>query len=265
MDPTKLVSNGTFTRLTGCDNWAQWKSDVQIILELNNSWQYVSGNSSVPTEEKALNSAQDALKVATYCIKMTCDSTNCLIIGDKKDTIAIFQVLTATYEGDTLACQMGLCRQLYHLNHDPSQPISIFLTNVRSLMSELASIGHALKPDEIRDIVLMNLHSSFEVITTLLASLKKNGTEDWTIDSPGTHLAGFEESHSISNLESAIPIAHIAKHISHPHHCHQSSAHDNRLNRQNIPGACNRCGHSGHTAAGCFCDMPESVKDQLRN
>jgi gag-polypeptide of LTR copia-type len=265
MDPTKIISNGSFTRLTGRDNWAQWKSDVQIILELNDSWQYVNGDSPLPTEEKAHKTAQDALKIATYCIKMTCDNTNRLIIGDKRDAVAIFKALTATYEGDTPARRMGLRRQLYHLEHDPSQPVSVFLTNVRSLTSELASIGHPLKPDEIRDIILMNLHSSFEVITTLLASLEKNGTDEWTIDSLGTRLAGFEESRGISNPESSLPAALAARHVPHSRRRHQSPAHDNWLNRQNIPGACNRCGHSGHTAAACFRDMPEIVKEQLRS
>src|SRR4051812_26129793 len=38
------------------------------------------------------------------------------------------------------------------------------------------------KPDEIRGVILMNLHSSFEVIGTLLASQDKNGSDEWTID-----------------------------------------------------------------------------------
>jgi hypothetical protein len=139
----------------------------------------------------------------------------------------------------------------------------VFLTNVCSLASELTSIRHPLKPDEIHDIILMNLHSFFEVITTLLTSLEKNGTEEWTIDSLGTRLAGFEESHTLSNLESTLPAALTAHHISHPCCPRQSPAHDNWFNRQNVLGTYGRCGHSSHTAATCFHDMPETVKEQL--
>jgi hypothetical protein len=264
MDPVKAINQTAFTRLTGKENWAQWKSDVQIVLELNDSWQYISGGKSLPTDEKELKAAKDALKVATFCLKMMCDNANRLIIGDKTDAIAIFHVLSTTYDGDTPAWHMALRQQLYHLEHDPSQPISLFLTAIRSLTTELASIGHALKPDEIRDIILMNLHSSFEVITTILASLEKNGMDEWTIDSLGTRLAGFEESRAISNPESTLPAALATTHFScctHP----RSPAHDNWLNKQGIIGACDRCGHKGHIASSCFRDMPEAVKDQLRS
>lgn len=266
MDPAKAISGSSFTKLTGRDNWAKWKSDIKVILEYNGSWQYISGAATLPTEEKLLKVAQEELKVAAFCIKMTCDTANRLIVDDKTDAIAIFQALSSTYEGDTPARRMGLRRQLYHLEHDPSQPISAFLTSIRSLTTELTSIGHAPKPDEVRDIVLMNLHSSFEVIGTLLSSLEKNGTEEWTIESIGTRLAAFEESRAVTNPQSSIPAALAAQHLPiRPRTRHQPSSNDNWLNRHGIRDACGRCGHTGHRADLCFRDMPETVKDQLRN
>jgi hypothetical protein len=163
---------------------------------------------------------------------------------------------------------MSLRRRLYHLEHNPSEPISIFLTTIRTITSELASIGHPLKADEIRDVVLMNLHPSFEVIATLLASQDKNGSADWTIDSLGTQLSSFEESrHVVSPSSEAAHAAYGGRssHRSTPRHHHRTSSGDNWLNKQNIPNVCARCGHRGHDPASCFRDMPEHVKDRIRN
>jgi hypothetical protein len=153
-------------------------------------------------------------------------------------------VLTAKYEGDTPVKQMNLHHHLYHLEHDPSEPIIIFLTTFRTITSELASIGHPLKADEIRDVVLMNLHASFEVITTLLTSQDKNGSVDWTTDLLGTQLSLFKESRYITNPSGTMSEAAHAAHGGRPYHhstpCHhcQSSSSENWPNCQNLPNVC---------------------------
>jgi hypothetical protein len=51
---------------------------------------------------------------------------------------------------------MNLRRCLYHLEHDITQPMSVYLTSICTITSELASINHPLKADKIQDVVLMN-------------------------------------------------------------------------------------------------------------
>lgn len=267
MDPTKAIHNPHFVQLTGADTWRKWKSDIQVVLELNDTWLYICGKESLPTEKEEVESLKPKLKIAAYCLKVTCNEENRLIIGDKSDPVEIYAALTRTYEGDTPAKRMNLRRRLYHLEHDVSQPMSVYLTSIRTITSELASIGHPLKADEIRDVILMNLHPSFEVIATLLASQDKNGSADWTIDTLGTQLTSFEESRRINNPASnPIDMAHAAYSGPNPRRTQRSAPApgDNWLNRQGLSGVCTRCGHQGHEATKCFRDMPEHVKERIR-
>ena len=267
MDPYKAIANPHFTQLTGADTWRKWKSDIQVVLELNDTWLYVCGKNALPSTKGELNALKPALKIAAYCLKVTCDETNRLIIGDKSDAVDIYEALSATYDGDTPAKRMTLRRRLYHLDHEVAQPMSVYLTTIRTITTELASIGHPLKADEIRDAVLMNLHPSFEVIATILASQDKNGTVDWTIDTLGTQLTSFEESRRVTNPASTSEMANYTRssNRSVPPHSHSPGLNDNWLNRQNIPGVCARCGHRGHDPKSCFRDMPQHVKDRIRN
>jgi hypothetical protein len=146
--------------------------------------------------------------------------------------------------------------------------MSVYLTSIRTITSELASINHPLKADEIWDVILMNLHPSFEVISTLLASQDKNGSADWTIDTLGTQLTSFEESHRVNNPASnPVEMAHAAYGGSNSRRTQQSAPApgDNWLNRQGLSGVCTHCGHQGHEATKCFRDMPEHVKERIRH
>jgi hypothetical protein len=187
MDPIKTL--GTVQKLTGKESWQAWKSDMELTLGLNGTWKYVNGTTSLPTVAGELKDLQPKLDVATYCLKFSCDAANRLLVADKEGPAEIYSTFRETYEGDTPAKRMALRRRLYHLTHDPSEPVTTFITAIRAITTELASIGHGLKPDEIRDVVLMNLHSSFDTISTVLASLDKNDGKEWTLDTLSIRLA----------------------------------------------------------------------------
>jgi len=225
----------------------------------------------MPTGEKELEKAKAKLQVAAYCIEMTCDATNRGIIDRKNEASDMYKALRDHYEGDTPAKRMDLRRSLYRLEHDTSVPVIQFINNIRSIVTDLAAISHEPKPDEIRDIVLMNLHSSFEVIRTILASQDKNGSQDWTLDALSNQLTAFEANRAahgevtFSSIGPASAFAAHGRHSSSQQRSHRPRTGDNWGNTRNIPGACDRCGHLGHDSSRCFRDMPEHVKDRLRH
>jgi gag-polypeptide of LTR copia-type len=268
MDPTKTL--GTVQKLTGKESWQTWKSDMELTLGLNGTWKYVNGTKSLPTEVAELKDLRLKLDVATYCLKFSCDAANRLLVAGKEDPVEIYSTFKEAYEGDTPAKRMSLRRRLYHLTHDPSEPVTAFITAIRTITTDLASIGHALKPDEIRDVVLMNLHTSFDTIATILASLDKNDGKEWTLDALSIRLADWEEAHNSKTGHSGVSeAAHYstARYGSAPHHhgrSHSPSG-DNWFNKLGIPGACTRCGQLKHSAESCFRDMPEYAKQQALN
>jgi hypothetical protein len=104
---------------------------------------------------------------------------------------------------------MALRQQLYHIRHDSTAPVMEFINSVRIIVNELKAINHSPKADEIRDIILMNLDPSFEVIQTMLAAEDKNGGQEWTIDSLGERLTAFENNR-LASSSTSLESAHMA-------------------------------------------------------
>ncbi|PVF97489.1 hypothetical protein CPB86DRAFT_424243 [Serendipita vermifera] len=169
-----LQSLGHVQRLTGKETWRKWKSDIKILLEYHGSWDYINGDIPIPTDDAKLKEVDPLLRAAAYCISMTCNDTNRDAIDEIKDAKGKFDALKKLYEGDTPAQRMALRQQLYHVRHDPTTPVMEFFNSVRIIVNELKAIKHGPKADEIRDIILMNLDPSFEVIQTMLAAEDKN-------------------------------------------------------------------------------------------
>jgi gag-polypeptide of LTR copia-type len=264
-DPIRCV--GTVEKLRGAENWRKWKSDFKALCKGDGSWEWVCDASKIPTGESEVKAAKAKLTVIAWCLTMTCDDDTRGIMDDFDTAPEMYAALRKHYEGDTPAKRMELRRSLYHIKHDTDRPILHFINTIRSITAELTAIGHAPKADEIRDIVLMNLDSSFEIIRTMLASQDQNNGADWTLDALSSKLTVFE-ANRISRGEVSFESANLARtHRSsgHNHHLHRSRSSDNWGNIQNLPGACQRCGRSGHEAPKCFRDMPESVKDRIRH
>jgi hypothetical protein len=232
MDPIKTLRS--VQKLTGKESWQAWKSDMELTLGLNGTWKYVNGTESLPTDATRLGALHPKLDVARYCLKFSCDAVNHLLIADKEDPAKIYSTFRQTYEGDTPAKQMSLWHRLYHLTHDLSEPVTAFITAIRTTTTDLASIGHALKPDEIRDVVLMNLHTLFDTIATVLASLDKNDGKEWTLDVLSIRLADWEEAHNNKTGNSGVSeaahysAAHYGSVPHHHGHSHSPSASASR-------------------------------------
>ena len=261
-DPIRGIS--LVEKLSGKENWRKWKSDIRTLLKPHGSWKWVSAEESLPSDEKERTVAQAKLSVAAYCIEMTCDQDNRQLIEDKGLAVDMYNTLKLHYEGDTPAKRMELRRALYRIEHNASAPVIQFINNIRTIVNDLTALKHGPKSDEIRDIVLMNLDSSFQVIQTILASEDKNNGVEWTLESLGTRLTTFESS--LPNRSTSSPeFSHIAHSSGRNPRLHRSRSGDNWGNVKKIPGACGRCGHGGHVADTCFRDMPEWVKDRIRH
>jgi hypothetical protein len=114
----------------------------------------------------------------------------------------------------------------------------------------------------------MNLHSTFDTIATVLASLDKNDGKEWTLDALSIRLADWEEAHNNkAGVTGVSEVAQYARFGSVPRHssCPCSPSGDNWFNKLGIPGACSRCGQLKHSADTCFRDMPEYAKQQVFN
>ncbi|PVF91249.1 hypothetical protein CPB86DRAFT_802962 [Serendipita vermifera] len=206
-----LQSLGHVQCLTGKETWHKWKSDTKILLEYHGSWDYINSDIPIPTDNAKLKEVDPLLCAAAYCISMTCNVTNCDAIDKIKDAKGKFDALKKLYKGNTPAQQMALWQQLYHIWHDPTTAVMEFINSVCIIVHELKAIKHSPKADEIRDIILMNLDPSFEVIQRMLTAEDKNGGQEWTIDSLGECLTAFENNHFVSSGSTSVEAAQVVR------------------------------------------------------
>ncbi|QRV98954.1 gag-polypeptide of LTR copia-type [Ceratobasidium sp. AG-Ba] len=63
---------------------------------------------------------------------------------------------------------VALKRAFYTLQHDPSHPISEFLSKLTALANQLKGLGNALKDDDIIDMIIYALHGDWRDISRTL-------------------------------------------------------------------------------------------------
>jgi len=64
----------------------------------------------------------------------------------------------------TFACCVELCKVFYDTKHDPSKPIEIYIHKVINAKAQLTTMGHKVDDIEVKDVILMNLHSTYETV-----------------------------------------------------------------------------------------------------
>jgi len=201
---------------------------------------------------------------------------------------AAWKALKAEYEKDSCTACLSLHQQFYNICHDPSQPVSIFIDEIQSISCQLTAISHLPGKDEVEDLILLCLDSSFKAIWS---SLITRATSPFLTEIISA-IKQFKINQCISSGSSAFPSiktkvndALTAFHkgsSQKPYHSHfnrnipgsETSAFgpvplkDYRYdwgNTNNTPGACFCCGITGHVAAKCIHDMPAQVKFGIIN
>jgi len=147
----------------------------------------------------------------------------------------------------------------YSVRHDPTKPVSLFIETVQSISRQLKTIGHAPGPNEVEDIILLRLDSSFEPIRSSLITRKDIPTLIEIIAA----VKQFEQNQEIINPDRwAKKEEDIDAMVSAKTFGTKFTTFD-WGNQEKRDGVCYRCGKSGHVAAKCIHDMPKKVKDAI--
>ncbi|KAG6875641.1 hypothetical protein C0993_008210 [Termitomyces sp. T159_Od127] len=83
---------------------------------------------------------------------------------------AVWTTLKDEFQKDTHAKHFELKQRLYNPIHNIEQPVSVYIQDIISAYEALTALGHAPAAVDVVDSILMNLHSDFSIVRTLLTT-----------------------------------------------------------------------------------------------
>lgn len=157
-------------KLTGIDNYYDWKFAISMVLRRAGCWEVVNGDTKQPTKDTT-RSAEDWTEKSEQgltAIGLTVDPSQYHYIRDASTGPDAWTKLSAVYEKKSRANRVALKRQFYGYRHDVDQSIQVYINDIIGLSTKLKAIGVTLEAADIIDVLLFNLD---ELWSTIAASL----------------------------------------------------------------------------------------------
>lgn len=193
------------------------------------------------------------------------------LVADVEHAWESWKALKGQFEKSTMGSRLKARSEFHNVVHDPSKPISHYVQSVMAARAVLKSLGH--EPDDVEtgDVLLMNLHSSFDTIRTTILTSK----DEPSLSTIKSTLLGSTASADVFIKSEPSPIALAARAggrrgfgTGGSGYGAGGSGYGSREDEKGFrwcdptqESACHRCGRPGHIAARCIHDMPQHVKD----
>ena len=201
------------------------------------------------------------------------------LVEGKTSSLACMAAIQAHFQKSTMPRRIQAREAFYSIKHDPSKPISVYLHEVESAKQVLSNLGCKIDDTELKDVILMNLHSSWHTIRTSILTAK----EEPDLADIKSILSGSAASAIQVQVKTEPSASAMAAKIHSPRPSYPSSKPS--TNRPPSPSprppsppspmdtkgfrwctpsredCCFRCGKHGHPAWRCMYDMPQQVKD----
>ncbi|KZP19321.1 hypothetical protein FIBSPDRAFT_694216, partial [Athelia psychrophila] len=180
--------------------------------------------------------------------------------------------LKTKFEASNFSRRVALRKAFYGAEHDPSLPVEVFVQSVLKARAQLVLVGVEIDDVAAKDVILMNLDSSYATVKTSLLTQPSEPTLETirTILSSSSNFVDPEISPTITIKSEPGETALAASHSSHgssatPHR--ESSGGEGKKDSQGLTWCdstndshCHRCGRTGHYALRCVRDMPPEIK-----
>jgi hypothetical protein len=260
-------------------NWYKWKNQIMMIFRMDGSAALIAGTERRPNDqtEAATWDRRDSTTLGLIWASTHADFL--FLIEEETSSSACFAKLKTKFESTSFARRVELCKQFYSVEHDPSKPIDIYIQQILDVKGQLVTIDHKIEDVEVKDVILMNLHSSYETVKLSLLMQPTEPSLDVIrsflnssssiIDAP---FAVKSES-TDTGLATKFKRSGSNKRVGHGHVSGSSDSHgtsvggieDNKGYRWGdvMSDNCHRCGREGNIAALCVADMPPDIKSRI--
>ena len=207
-------------------------------------------------------------------------------------TLEAWKNILSHFTRSTMPRRIQARQDFYHVEHDPSEPIGVYIYNVTKRRQALVDLGCKVEDVEMLDVLLMNLHESFASVKTTILTQKDEpkleevkailmGGAQSAMPSIKTEpssaafatQAGFRGGRGGSGYRGGAGSGYAGRNgsgraSSRPSSPRPAPSREDKGYRWCDPlneGHCHRCGRSGHIAARCIHDMPQHVKEWVMN
>lgn len=287
----KLVTKVQKDPLKGPENFQSYFDAMTIIWRFSSNLELVEGTEERPPKsDSGSDSAGKAWdKRDAECLALlyaTVDeSCEYLILGQSSGAAA-WKKLKDTFNKSSFAARINLETKLFSPHHDHDAPIDVYIQSVLDAQIALKRMGHVIEDYLVKDSIIRNLSEVFnDVRTSILTQTIEPDLE--------TVLAILRRSAPTVATSYKIP-GHaegvVQAYYSHPDGRARGSSGgkgrssgsggDSKSSRSANMGFtseggrrwcdpshadhCHRCGLRGHIAATCIFDMPDEVKDWVK-
>jgi gag-polypeptide of LTR copia-type len=261
------ITSGTTAILTtvpmlDSTNWYDWSKGMKMFFMGAEADGIASGSPpSDPTELVAWKKLDRKMTAYIYS-KVNADYH--YLVEDLESGAEAWQKLKAHFQKSTMGNRMQARKELYAVEHDPSRPVDFYIQALTSAKKKLTALG-CVVDSELKDILLMNLHTSFHPIRTniLAQSTEPSLDEMKTLLTSSTAADDYKQESPIAAL--LVNSRGKGSHYGHKHgsstSCSQVDEHGFKWCDTSNDTGCHRCGHPGHIAARCVHNMPPSIRE----
>lgn len=198
------------------------------------------------------------------------------ILDDTISALEAWKKVLTHFNVSTMPRRIQARHHFYHVEHDPSKSIEVYIHSITKARNALKALKCEVNDTETLDVLLMNLHSSFDSVrTTILTAKEEPSLEQVKSILLGSGRSAVQVKSEPNDIALAAQDARRGggrnrfgsgggQKVLDSDSDRRTPSRDDKGYRWCDPtneGHCHRCGHSGHIAARCIHDMPQHVKD----
>ena len=137
-----------------------------MVFHSDSNAKLVQGTEKCPPPEKTTSVlAWDKRDDAALAIIWVCTSEEFLYLVEEETLgSACYAKLKARFETTTFAHHIELRKTFYNAKHNSLKPIKIYIQKVINAKAQLTAMGHTVDDIEVKDVILMNLHSTYDTV-----------------------------------------------------------------------------------------------------
>ena len=264
-------------------NWYKWKNQIMMIFRMDGSAALVAGTEPRPNDRTDAAKWDKRDSTALGLIWASTHADFLFLVEEEASGSACFAKLKKKFETTSFARRVELRKRFYSIEHDPSKLINIYIQQVLDAKGQLVAIGHKIEDVEVKDVILMNLHSSYETVKLSLLTQPTEPTLEVIRSILNSSSPIIDAPFAIKSEPTDTALATKFKKKD-SHGTHSVMSHRNDVGHSNhgrsksgegildekgfrwgnvTSDNCHRCGREGHIAALCVADMPPDIKSQI--